>query len=104
MRMRRPRFFTLIVIISLLLCVVFGGMWIASRSIRTAAWPSTYNVQAQLARPLPQVNFQNVTIKDALEFLRDISGQKIEVDWAALEAGGILPDNVVTKSVRNIKQ
>jgi len=33
--------------------------------------------RAQLDRVLPAVNFSNVTLKDAIDFLRDVSGSNI---------------------------
>ena len=37
--------------------------------------------RAQLDRVLPAVNFTNVTLKDAIDFLRDVSGSNIHVNW-----------------------
>jgi hypothetical protein len=100
--MRRPSLFTLIAFISLLVFIAFGMSWIASRQIKIAAVPSTYNVQAQLARKVPSINFMTVTLRDALDFMRDVTGQKMRVDWAALEAGGISPDTPITQNSKNV--
>ena len=101
MRVRRPRFFTLAVFISLLFCIVFAVLWIESRQVTTAATPSTYLVQAHLARTLPAVRFDNTTLKDVLDSIRDVSGLNVRVDWAALEAGGIPSDTAITQNLRN---
>src|SRR5688572_25824570 len=95
MRIRRPSFFALISFISLSLCILFGMAWIKSRRITIPARPSTYQVQAQLARKLPTVRFTNATLGDAIDFLRDVSGCEIQVDWSALESGGISRDTMI---------
>src|SRR5256885_10231272 len=60
--------------------------------------------QARLAlnRTLPTLNFSGVTFGDAIEFLRDVSGANIHVDWRALEAAGIGKDAVVNVRLRSV--
>ena len=60
--------------------------------------------QARLAlnRSLPTLNFSGVTFGDAIEFLRDVSGANIHVDWRALEAAGIGKDAVVNVRLRSV--
>src|SRR3954454_16184238 len=102
MRLRRPRFFTLLSLICVLLCVGLGVMWIRSRKIVAVATPSTYQLQAQLARTVPAINFTKVTLKDALDFLRDVTGTEIQEDWAALESAGMSQDTPITVNVKNV--
>src|SRR3954471_17251589 len=103
MRMRRPRVFGLFSLICAVLCVGFALLWMRSRQVKVAAVPSTYYVQAQLARALPQGYFQNGSLKDVLDFLRDLSGQPMEVDWATLESGGITRDALINQKFTNVR-
>ena len=49
-------------------------------------------VSQQLSTRLPELNFQGVTFNDALDFLRDVSGANITVNWKALEGTGVTRD------------
>src|SRR4051812_38682935 len=102
MTIRRPRLFTLITFLSLCFCLAFIVLWINGRHITIPAVPSTYNVQIQLARKLPSVSFTNTTLKDAIDFLRDVSGSEIQVDWAALESSRISRDTAININSTNI--
>jgi hypothetical protein len=42
-----------------------------------------------LSRRLPEIKFNQITLADAVDFLRDVSGANIHVNWRALEAMGI---------------
>jgi general secretion pathway protein D len=46
-------------------------------------------VQALLARRLPSVQFKDTPLSDAIDFLRDLTGANILVNWNALQAAGI---------------
>jgi hypothetical protein len=58
--------------------------------------------RAQLERVLPAVNFTNVTLKDAIDFLRDVSGSNIHVNWKAIEAAGITQDTAINIKLRQV--
>ena len=60
-------------------------------------------VVAQLDRPLPTVQFDAVNFTDVIDFLRDVSGANIFVNWKALEAAGIDRNTPVSASLRNVK-
>src|SRR5438128_9926561 len=55
-----------------------------------------------LNRTLPQLNFAGVAFGDAIDFLRDVSGANIHVDWRALEAAGVGKDAVVNIRLRSV--
>ena len=55
-------------------------------------------VQAQLDKPLPEVKLENAQLGDVMDFLRDISGANIFVNWKALEAATV--DRTATVNVR----
>ena len=60
-------------------------------------------VQAQLDRQLPELKFDAVGFSDVIDFLRDVSGANLFVNWKSLEAAGIDRNTPVTASLRNIK-
>src|SRR5215212_9499751 len=80
------------VILLLMLC----GECFAAKSAANA------QTRAQLDRVLPVVNFSNVTLKDAIDFLRDVSGSNIHVNWKAIEAAGITQDTAINIKLRQV--
>ena len=46
-----------------------------------------------LDRSLPELKFDNITLGDAMDFLRDVSGVNIHVNWRVLEQSGIGREN-----------
>jgi hypothetical protein len=59
-------------------------------------------VSRQLSTRLPELNFQGVTLNDALDFMRDVSGANITVNWKALEASGMTRDAQVNLHLTGI--
>ncbi|HEY2589474.1 MAG TPA: hypothetical protein VGI81_27255 [Tepidisphaeraceae bacterium] len=59
-------------------------------------------VSRQLSSRLPELNFQGVTFGDALDFIRDVSGANITVNWKALEGAGITKDAQVNMHLTSI--
>ena len=57
-------------------------------------------VQAQLDRPLPELQFDGVGFSDVIDFLRDVSGANIFVNWKSLEAAGVDRNAPVTARLR----
>src|SRR5882672_7719108 len=55
-----------------------------------------------LGRTLPEVKFQGSTLKDSFDFLRDVSGANIHVNWRALEAAGVTGDTQVNVRLRDV--
>src|SRR6185503_19075525 len=60
-------------------------------------------MQAMLDRGVPELNFDAVAFADVVDFLRDVSGANIFVNWKALEAAGVDRTAPVTARLRNIK-
>jgi hypothetical protein len=78
-------------------------LWIRNRNLQVAATPSTAPLQAALARRVT-ISFSGVMLRDAFEFLRDVTGIKLLVDERALLANKIDTDSmvsVVTLSMQN---
>lgn len=55
-----------------------------------------------LDQVLPEIRFQGVSIVDAVDFLRDVSGANIHVNWRALEAIGVTKDAQVNMRLRAV--
>jgi hypothetical protein len=51
---------------------------------------------------LPELRFENITFGDAIEFLRDVSGSNIHVNWKALEEIGVGKDAQVNVRLRTV--
>ena len=60
-------------------------------------------VQAQLGRALPELNFDGVALTDVIDFLRDVSGSNITVNWKALETAGVERNTPVTLRLKDVK-
>jgi hypothetical protein len=54
-------------------------------------------------RQFPEINFNGQGLSDVLDFMRDVSGAKIFVNWRALESAGIEKDALVTAHVKNMR-
>jgi bla regulator protein BlaR1 len=57
---------------------------------------------AQLQRRLPEINFQQIPLADAIDFLREVTGANIDVGWKAFEGAGLDRNEPVTLRVRNV--
>ncbi|MCY2954282.1 MAG: hypothetical protein NTU53_20300 [Planctomycetota bacterium] len=62
------------------------------------------NAQAKIAlnKTIPAINFTNVTLRDAIDFLRDVSGVNVQVHWKAIEQAGVTPDTTVNIKLRQV--
>src|ERR1700712_4700759 len=56
----------------------------------------------QLSQSLPEVRFQSVTLGDAIDFLRDVTGANIAVNWKAIDALGVNRETQVNLHVSGI--
>jgi type II secretory pathway component GspD/PulD (secretin) len=60
-------------------------------------------VEALLDKHLPEVHFDGVGFTDVVDFLRDITGANIFVNWRALEQAGVDKNSPVTARLRDVK-
>ena len=60
-------------------------------------------ITAQLDRQLPELQFDAVGFSDVVDFLRDVSGTNLFVNWKSLEAAGIDRNTPVTARLHNVK-
>ena len=89
--------------------VLAGNVDVHVHSVTTAVLPGNQPAapkqddpkadKSVLDQKIPRVNFNGVTLKDAVEFLKDISGQKF--DWKAMEDAGIKGDAVLKVDVQD---
>jgi hypothetical protein len=56
----------------------------------------------QLNTVIPEVRLDGVPLTDALDFLRDISGVNLVVNWKALEDAGVTRDTPISLRLRSI--
>ena len=56
----------------------------------------------QLDRSLPEMKFTGVTFGEAIDFLRDVSGLNIHVNWKVLEGASVTADTPVNIRVRAV--
>jgi len=68
------------------------------------AFGASPNAQAKVAlnKTIPAINFTNVTLRDAIDFLRDVSGVNVQVHWKAIEQAGVTPDTTVNIKLRQV--
>lgn len=60
-------------------------------------------MQAMLNRHLPEVRFEKVTLADAIDFLRELTGANIYVNWGALHQQNIDESTPVTARLRDVR-
>jgi beta-lactamase regulating signal transducer with metallopeptidase domain len=64
--------------------------------------PKPVAMQERMKRMVPAMRFDHVSFRDVIDFLRDVSGQNIVVDWKTIEAAGIDPDVPVTADMKDV--
>lgn len=73
-----------------------------TRKSVSAASPQGKTVRQILNQRIASLKFEETPLTDAIEFLRDVSGVNVHVNWAALEAAGIGKDSPVTTKLKNV--
>ena len=58
--------------------------------------------RASMSRRLPPVNFTGIALGDAIDFIRDVSGQNINVNWKALAEANVTPDTPINVRLRDV--
>ena len=56
----------------------------------------------EFQRRLPELNFQAIPFSDAIDFLRDVTGMNINVNWQVFEAAGIDRNTPITIRLRDV--
>jgi len=71
-------------------------------SAKESAAPRGLTLRQIYTARIPEVRMDGVPLTDAIDFIRDITGANIHVNWTALEATGVGRDAVVTTRLRNV--
>ena len=64
--------------------------------------PDEVRIRAALSRRLPEVRFDAAAISDVIDFVRDVTGINILVNWRALEAAGLERSMPVTLRLKDV--
>ncbi len=59
--------------------------------------------RASLAKRLPEAKLINVPLTEAIDFMRDISGSNIVVDWKAIESVNITRDAMINLDLHQVR-
>jgi uncharacterized membrane protein YgcG len=86
----------------LTLLAATAGVVVGISSHAFAATGQQAFASQSLNRQLPEVKFTGSTLKDSFDFLRDVSGANIHVNWRALEAAGVTGDTQVNVRLRDV--
>ncbi len=79
-----------VVLLSLLLCGVLSRTTFA------------ISARGSLNRSMSSVKMEAVTLKDALDYVTDLSGANVNVNWKALEQAGVDKSTVVTMHLHDV--
>ena len=79
-------------------CVLVIGLFICA----IPASPALAGIRQTMNTTLPEVNFSGVGLTDAIDFLRDVSGANIAVNWKALEETGVAKDTPINVRLRRV--
>ena len=60
-------------------------------------------VLAQLDRPIPELNFDGAGLSDVIDFLRDVSGTNLIVEWGPFSAAGLDRNIPVSLRLKNVR-
>jgi uncharacterized membrane protein YgcG len=68
----------------------------------TSAWGKNTTTSRVLNQVQPEMKFTNVTLAEALDYIRDVSGVNMHVDWKTLETVNVTKDTMVNVRVRSV--
>lgn len=80
--------------------ICFG--YLLTFSATPAALAADTNAKSALNAVLPDIRFDSVSLNDAVEFIRDVSGANIHINWRAIEEIGIGKDTVINVRLRSV--
>jgi hypothetical protein len=71
-------------------------------AIASVPTPEDLATEKRLDRKLPSVQLPRVTFSDAIDFLRDITGENFYTDWKNLQLAGVTKNTFVSLERQNI--
>jgi len=81
------------------LCVLAVMLFLFAGTRQAFAGGST---RAALSARLPAAKLDNVPLGDAIDFLRDVAGVNINVDWKSLEAANITKETQINLNLHDV--
>ncbi|HVT90610.1 MAG TPA: hypothetical protein VHD56_17275 [Tepidisphaeraceae bacterium] len=72
---------------------------ISGPELMSAPQPSA---KRALEANIPDLRFDNISLSDAINFLRDTSGVNFHVNWSAIEAAGITKETTINIRLRSV--
>lgn len=75
---------------------------LATAGIGTQSRAAEVSASRALDRTLPETKFDNIPLSAAIDFLRDVSGANIHVNWKNLESSGIGKDATINVRLRGV--
>src|SRR5947209_14306146 len=79
--------------------LALAGLLAVALPNRTASASPT---GAALSRTLPELKFDGVPLGDCIDFLRDVSGANINVQWKVLAESNVTKDTPVTLRMHSV--
>ncbi|HEV8378910.1 MAG TPA: hypothetical protein VGP99_08670 [Tepidisphaeraceae bacterium] len=92
-----------IVVVACLASVVLGqekSKEASERELQRKKWNDA--AKAALQRHIPQVNLVNVGFRDAIDFLRDVSGANVYVNWREIKKAGVDEQTQLNLKVKDV--
>ena len=81
-----------------------AGLNIGKEIPRRGAGPATADadLRKKLDKRIERLSFQDIALKDVVQFLREYSGCNLHVDWRALERSRVEPGTKISLDLRNL--
>jgi hypothetical protein len=96
-------------LISIMLVALLGSVVLAQQGSRVILSEKELEkartddaTRAALERKIPSMKFNDVRLIEAIDFLRDVSGANIHVNWRAIEKAGIERDTLLHIQVTDV--
>src|SRR4051812_40262593 len=87
---------------SWLLVIALVAMESAALRAQAPATKTPTAAEDILAKPMPEVNFNATPLGNVIDFLRDVTGANIAVEWKVLEKAGVKKATPVTVRVKDV--
>lgn len=91
----------------MLMAVLIGSVaslaWAAEKPVEGALSPEQKKLEEQLDRAIPEINFDGQGLADILDFMCDVTGANIFVNWRALDDIDVNKDAPVKLHLQNAK-
>src|SRR3954468_10923980 len=90
-------------ILVVLMCSAAYLVWAEEKPAEKTPSAQETRLAAQLEREVPEIKFAASELADVLDFMRDITGANVFVNWRSLEEIDVNKDAPITVHLRNVK-